>query len=485
MDFISHIRVILGFMYFAFIAINITLVVHDKRDPVKALAWITVMVALPVVGLIFYLVFGRNHRKQKIFCRKGLSDLEAIEEITAQQVLGISDPKLPNFIEVSQNRDIITLLLNNSKSPLTIYNNIEVYNTGAQTFENIIKELKAATKFIHLEYYIFEHKDKIGREIVEILMEKARSGVEVRMIYDDVGSWSIGSSFCNKMRSAGIEIKRFMPVVFPWLTSNVNYRNHRKIIVIDGRVAFTGGVNIADRYAKKEKSSVWRDAHLRIEGQAVLMLQTIFSTDWYFVSGQKLYKRELYLPENQIFKQTAIQIASSGPDSDWASIMQAFFAAINKAKKHIYISTPYFLPNEAILTALKVAALSGIDIKLMMPKRSDSKIVHWASQSYISELLEAGIKVYLFEKGFNHSKLVIIDGTFASIGSANMDIRSFEDNFEVSAFIYNQGFTQQLEAMFIEDLKMCSQLSIQDWESRPLLPRTVLEPVSRLFSPLL
>ncbi|MFI3266265.1 MAG: cardiolipin synthase [Rikenellaceae bacterium] len=484
MDVLSHIKLIVALMYFAFIAINIILVIHDKRDPVKALSWIIVMMTLPIIGLIFYLIFGRNHRKQKLFSRKELTDLKTIENITTRQVYGLSSNQLKQTESVSINRDIITLLLNSCKAPLTIKNSIETFNNGKDTFDSIIEAIKGAKHFIHLEYYIFDYKDAIGMQISELLIEKAKEGVEVRMIYDDVGSWSIGPRFCNKMRKAGVQIKGFMPVVFPWLTSNVNYRNHRKILVVDGTVAFTGGVNIADRYISGGEFGFWRDAHIKIQGQAAQMLQLIFSTDWYFVSGEILNNVEKYLPEHKVEKELAVHIATSGPDSDWASIMQAYFAAINKAKKHIYISTPYFLPNQAILTALKVAALSGIDVRIMMPKRSDSKVVLWASRSYISELLEAGIKIFLFEKGFIHSKIVIIDGTFASIGSANMDIRSFEDNFEVSAFIFDEQFTQEFEKQFIADLDFCQQVSAESWHSRaPYL--SILESISRLFSPLL
>lgn len=484
MEILSHIRFVAGFVYVAFIAINIILVVYDKREPVKALSWIIVMVALPVVGLVFYLFFGRNHRKQKLFSRKGLSDLEAIENITRQQIYGLSVPQLPNIKEITQNKDIITLLLNSSKAPLTSYNKLEYYNTGSGTFEAIITALEGATKFIHLEYYIFEGKDNIGKQIAELLMAKAKSGVEVRMIYDDVGSWGLSAKLCKKMSDAGVKVRCFMPVVFPWLTSNVNYRNHRKILIVDGKVAFTGGVNIADRYITGSSFGIWRDAHLRIEGQAAIMLQVIFATDWYFVSGERLDQPEKYLYHSELSDQLVMQIASSGPDSDWDSIMQAFFAAINKARRHIYISTPYFLPNQAILTALKVAGLSGIDIRLMMPRRSDSKIALWASRSYISELLEAGVKVYLFEKGFNHSKLVTIDGTFASVGSANMDIRSFEDNFEVSAFIYDEKITRSIEENFLKDLEMCRLVSPQIWATRGTFNH-IIEAVARLFSPLL
>ncbi len=344
--------------------------------------------------------------------------------------------------------------------------------------------MRRAESSIHLEYYIFEN-DELGGEIVEILKAKARSGVEVRFIYDDVGSWNLKRRFIRSLREAGIQIHCFMPVVFPWLTSKINYRNHRKIVVIDGRVGYTGGLNIADRYLHGTKYGPWRDTHLKIEGAAVHMLQLTFLTDWYFATGIQLRDKEKYLsPAGMNAGETAVQIATSGPDSDWATILQAYFAAINKATDHIYISTPYFMPGESLLTALKVAALSGIDVRIMLPSLSDSKIVYLASRSYISELLEARIKVDLYTEGFNHSKIMTIDDHFSSIGTANMDNRSFEDNFEVTAMIYDSRVTDQIERRFLQDLEGCVKLTRKHWATRPR-GEMLKESVARLFSPLL
>ena len=376
------------------------------------------------------------------------------------------------------------LLLNNNKSLLTTNNRLEVLNDGSETFASLIDALRKAESFIHLEYYIFEN-DELGGKIADILKEKARSGVEVRFIYDDVGSWNLKRSFIRSLRDAGVQVHCFMPVVFPWLTSKINYRNHRKIVVIDGKVGYTGGLNIADRYLRGTKHGPWRDTHLKIEGTAVNMLQLTFLADWYFATGIQLKDKDKYLMvSDDSVGDTAVQIATSGPDSDWATIMQAYFAAITKATDHIYISTPYFMPGESLLTALKVAALSGIDVRIMLPSRSDSKIVYWASRSYIAELLEAKIKVYLYNKGFNHSKIITIDNRFSSIGTANMDNRSFEDNFEVTAMIYDRNMTDRLESRFLADLDGCTRLTYRRWATRS---RTDMfkESVARLFSPLL
>jgi cardiolipin synthase len=273
-------------------------------------------------------------------------------------------------------------------------------------------------------------------------------------------------------------------VVFPWLTSKINYRNHRKIVVVDGEVGFTGGVNIARRYLTGTRLGVWRDTHLRIEGEAVASLNAVFVRDWHFARGEWLGDDERYFPAAVVDIETPVQIASSGPDSDWASIMQAYFAAINKSRKSIYITSPYFLPNQAILTALKVAALSGIDVRIILPNHSDTRIAHWASRSYISELLDAGIKVYFYCNGFNHSKLLIIDNEFCSVGSANMDYRSFEDNFEVSAVMYDPRIAATLTQHFMQDIQDSVLTTREAWDNRSNL-HAAYESLARLFSPLL
>lgn len=482
MDYLWSIIIYSLLVFYLLVVIaTVFTVLHERRDPVRALSWIAVIVLLPFIGIGLFLFFGQDYRKQKIFNRKEIKDLKQFEHLSYKQLREIDSFSNP---EVASNREIITLLLNNNKSLLTTNNRLEVLNDGQQTFSSLIDALGRAESFIHLEYYIFEN-DVLGGEIVEILKEKARAGVEVRFIYDDVGSWNLKRRFIKSLREAGVQVHCFMPVVFPWFTSKINYRNHRKIVVIDGNVGFTGGLNIADRYLNGTKHGPWRDTHLKIEGTAVHMLQLTFLTDWYFATGIQLRDKEKYLAlRGGYVGDTAVQIATSGPDSDWATIMQAYFAAINKATDHIYISTPYFMPGESLLTALKVAALSGIDVRIMLPSRSDSKIVYWASRSYVAELLEARIKVYLYNEGFNHSKIMTIDNHFSSIGTANMDNRSFEDNFEVTAMIYDHRITNQLEQRFLQDLEGCTKLTKKRWATRSKTD-LLKESVARLFSPLL
>lgn len=479
----SDIRSVALLLYFVVVFVAVVVILHDLRDPVKALSWILVITLVPVLGLIMYVVFGRDYRKEKIFNRKEIEDLKQMEGLCGKQLRELVDPQIQHIEPIEANKDIITLLLNNNKALLTVRNKVKILNDGKAKFDEMFEAIRGATSSIHLEYYIFEN-DAVGKELVALLEEKVREGVEVRLIYDDVGSWNLKRRHARRIRAKGIKVCCFMPVAFPWLTSKLNNRNHRKIVIVDGKTGFTGGINVADRYIYGTKFGPWRDTHLRIEGDVVNMLQAIFVTDWYFVSGRELLTEEKYFPRTRIRSRSPMQIASSGPDSDWASIMQAFFAAINKASKSIYISTPYFLPNEAILTALKVAALSGVDVRIILPHRSDSKVVYWASRSYIGEMLEAGIKVYFFFKGFNHSKILIIDDNFCSVGSANMDIRSFEDNFEVSAIMYDPKIAAELTGYFMRDISNSVAITPQSWENRSNL-HAVYESLARLLSPLL
>lgn len=480
---VSNITTILVVIYFLTVFSTAIMVIHEKRDPAKTSIWVLILLLLPIIGLIFYVYFGQNHRKEKIFSRKGLRDLQQIEQISRSQLVDIKSDRFIHNPSIKDNINIITLLLNNSKALLTLYNRVSIYQTGRKTFKAILDAIDNAKSSIHLEFYIVEN-DEIGNLIKSKLVEKARNGVEVRLIFDDVGSWSLPKAFINELKRAGAEVYPFMPVNFPLFTSKVNYRNHRKIIVVDGEVAFMGGMNIADRYLKgDELLGTWYDTVIKIEGEAVHMLQVIFLVDWFFVSKLIISERVKYFPNHKVPTQHPLQITTSGPDSDWASIMQAFFTAIAKAQKHIYICTPYFVPNESILTALKTASLSGVDVRIILPGNSDSTVVYWSSLSYVSELLVAGIKVYLFQNGFNHSKIIMIDSKFASVGSANMDIRSFEDNFELLTMIYDNELTLELEKQFHKDLKRSKKLNLTKWNKRPM-KQNFKESVARLFSPL-
>ncbi len=470
-------------IYILTVAFTVVLIIQQKGDPLKTISWLLVIFVLPVIGIILYFFFGKNYRKEKIFSRKGLTDLGHIKLLSQAQFIDLPKNDLVKNERLRNKINIMRLLLNSSKSILTEKNKVTILQNGHATFDAIIQAIGEAKHHIHLEYYIIED-DHVGNLFRKLLIRKAKEGVKIRFIYDDVGCWCLPKSFLDSMTDAGIEAYPFLPVRFPSLTNKINYRNHRKIVVVDGKIGFVGGLNLADRYLQGSvELGIWRDTHLRLEGASVASLQVVFLIDWYFVSDE-LVKGNRYFPVTDIEEHHLVQITASGPDSDWASIMQAYFSAIASAHSSIYIATPYFLPNESILTALKTASLSGLDVRILLPARSDSNIVFYSSRSYVTELLDAGIRVYFYEKGFPHSKLLIVDDVLCSIGTANLDIRSFDQNFEVSAIIYDEEITLELTRSFMVDLQYSTEITLENWENRSRADG-FKESIARIFSPLL
>ena len=465
------------------ISFPLVVILLENRNPIKSISWILVLVLLPVIGVILYLYFGINFRKEKIFNKKEISDAESYRHINEDHGVEIDYVETNASPKIKSKTNLMRLLINNSRSRLSINNNIIVYNSGIETFDSIIREMEFAKDHIHLEYYIIED-DEIGNRIKDLLISKSQQGIEVRLIYDDVGSWGLTSDFVDEMTRVGIEVYSFLPVKSYRFANKINYRNHRKIIVVDGRIGFVGGINIADRYLKgRDGKGFWRDTHLRLEGDSVKSLQEIFLVDWYFMS-KKILSDKKYFPENEIRENHLVQISPSGPDSDWSCIMQTFFSAIATAKDYVYISTPYFLPNESIQTAIRTAALSGINVKIILPEKNDSFLTNYSSRSYIKNLLEAGVEVYFYHKGYTHSKILIVDDIFSSVGTANMDIRSFDQNFEVNALIYDEEITANLKDSFKDDLTNSVLVLLSEYEIRPLIEK-FKESIARLFSPLL
>ncbi len=480
---LANITLIVSILWVLTALFTIIVIILENRDPVKTLSWILVVLLIPGLGIVLYIMFGQYYRKQKIFSRKELKDLERIKILSQKQINDLNGLMEGQNDNIRSKSNIMMLLLNNSKALLTEYNAVKILAGGEETFDSIIEAIEGATDHIHMEFYKWE-SDKIGERFREVLIKKASEGVTIRLIYDDVGSWKIGIDYIKSLKKAGIEVYAFMPVQFPFFTSKANYRNHRKIVVIDGKIGFVGGINIADKYLYgTKKLGMWRDTHLRIEGEAVHSLQTIFSVDWYFVSKVIIGSHSRYFPQLDKKDQNLIQITACGPDSDWASIMQSYFVAISSAKKSVYISTPYFSPNESVRTALHALALSGVEVKIMLPSKSDSTVSYWNSFSYIGRMLEAGIEVYLYERGFNHSKVLMVDEVFSSVGTANFDNRSFDLNFEVNALIYNEEVTMELTRLFEKDLKDCQQVLISQWKKRPLTQK-IKESLSRMLGPL-
>ena len=454
----------------------------ENKNPLKTHSYLLILILVPVLGLLVYILFGQDYRRNKLFSRKKVLDRSFIDSYVEEQLAMSSAQQLIYDDRIKTKEKIVNLLLSNNRSFLTKNNKIELLTNGENKFPVLIEALLSAKHHIHIEYYIFDNDD-IGNRLVNILTQKARDGIEVRFIYDDVGTSHIAKSFKKVFAEAGVKSHPFMPVYIPQL-SKANFRDHRKIVVIDGKVGFTGGINVADRYINNGKRKFWRDTHLKVSGDAVKSLQIIFFLNWYFVSKETLSFSEEYFPEIEPAGNQCMQIAASGPDSDWASIMQAFFLAFSTATDHILLTSPYFIPNESILTALKTAAMSGVRVELIYPYESDSTIVHAASMSYMKEMLESGVKIFLYTKGFIHAKTMVVDGVLSSVGTANMDYRSFDQNFEVNAMIYDVAIARQLTKQFEQDKEQCVTLQLSRWQQRPIRTR-LIESSSRLLAPLL
>ena len=466
---------VLTILYITLIATIFYVVLKERREPTETIAWILITLLVPIVGVIAYFLFGRSYRRSRQYSYS--------DETVNKRIMNICEIQL-NEIDKQEyselrHKNFVTLMLNNGNAPLGISNRIKILNNGYECFPYIFKDLQDAKEFIHIEVFGIE-SGQLFEKLLAILRERVQAGVEVRVIYDCVGSRALKRRDMRRMQKAGIKAYSYMPIWMPHFANKFNYRNHRKIIVIDGKVGYTGGMNIADRYLTGTKRGIWRDTQIRVEGQSVNLLNTIFVNDWSFVSNGELLYDDKYYPNSSISDILPMQIAISGPDSPHASIMQAYFAAIGSAKKYIYISTPYLLPNQAILTALQVAALSGVDVRILIPVRGDNILVAWAGYSYIDSLLEAGVSVYLYKKGFNHSKFFVIDDEMCSIGSANLDYRSFDIDFEVQAMIYDKGSSLELKSYFLKDLEDSELITVENWNDRPRISK-IMEPLARLF----
>lgn len=453
----------------------VLVVILDNRNPLKTLSWVVVLLLAPGIGLLFYFFFGQDNRKQRIISRR-----------TYKRIMkGPQRKKLAPDTQchvAAEYQPLADLLYQTNQSSLLYGTDCKTYTRGEEKFRDLLADISQARHHIHIQYYIF-NDDEIGNQVKKVLMAKAKDGVKVRLLYDDVGSWAVKKQFFHEMQEAGVEVFSFLRVVFPVFTSKVNYRNHRKIVVIDGNIGYMGGMNIADRYIKGIPWGTWRDTHFRFVGKGVYGLQSAFLIDWYVVSKQ-LLNDKAYFPPAETYTDNIMQIATSGPTGPWRTLLQATIFLIANAKKYIYIQTPYFLPTEGLNQALQIAALGGVDVRLMLPKRSDTRSTHLASRSFLDEMIKAGVKVYFYTPGFLHSKLLVSDDAVSAIGSANMDFRSFEHNFEINTYVYQETFAQEMKDMFFQDMQHCEQVIPSRWLKRPMKNR-IPESFMRLFSPLL
>ena len=461
-------------------------IIFETRSTNKTLAYLLFSFFIPVLGMIFYITFGINYWRKKKYNQKSVVDKQILDLIAKT-----SQPYIETSLEASdpavqQNAELATMLLKDLGSPLTSGNKVELLINGEEKFSNLLAAIQQAKDHIHLEYYIYEY-DNVGSMIIDALIKKAKEGVAIKFIYDDFGSPGIKKKIEKKMQDAGIQIFPFHKVHFYLLANRINYRNHRKIVVIDGCTGYVGGINVSDKYVNGDnpKKLFWRDTHLRIDGPAVYYLQYLFMSDWNFCCKQVFESMDRFFPKIQPEKiNNFVQVTASGPDSSQPSVLYSILQAIYLAKEEILITTPYFIPGDSIIDALRIAALSGLKVKILVPGVCDSRIVNAASRSNYGELLDAGVEIFLYEKGFVHAKTLVTDSKLFIVGTANMDYRSFDLNFEVNAIVYDVEMAGQMREIFFNDVAQSRQINNDDWGSRKwytLLP----ERICRLFSPVL
>lgn len=478
------ITVILLAVYYAIVIVFFFRILLENKNPLKTQSYLLLMVLLPIIGMLIYLFFGVNFRRQKLYSRKGFSDQRIIQSWIKDydKLLSGSFDDVHQYL--NEKAKLPFLFWRNNFSSLSANNFVQVFTNGEEKFPVLLDKLRTAQHHIHLEYYIFDD-DVLGNKVMDILCERAQNGVEVRMIVDALGSNKLRQKSIKRLKKSGVVYYEYHPVIFTSLANRVNYRDHRKIVVVDGSIGFVGGINVADKYINtKESTNYWRDTHCMIEGEAVHSLQILFILNWYFVSKNLIHPNISYFPEISKKGDTLTSIISSDPDSDNPNLMEGYFSMITTARNEILIITPYFIPNESVLTALKTSAKGGAKVILLLPQESDSVFVHSASLTYMGELLKNDIQVYLYKKGMIHSKVMIIDEELSTIGTANLDYRSFDNNAEVNAVFFDQELAVELKDQFLKDLINAEKLDYLSWKNRPLRIK-LIGSFGRLVSPLL
>ena len=465
---------VLNILFAAALISLIILIISQNRHPVRTLAWILILCLLPGLGLVLYLLFGTDKRKDRLISDKRLDQLKS--EVAAYNSLMLRK-QVPNGHE-----DLATLLWMTNKAIPLAGNDVKVYTSFDPMLEDLLTDMDKATDHVHFEFFKFED-DKVGRLVGEKLRELAARGLEVRVTYDSAANLT-RYKFYRWLRKGGVQVHSFLPVILPFLTSTTNYRNHRKIVVIDGKVGYLGGMNIADRYSKGIRGGVWRDTHARIQGPAAAELQTAFLVDWQYCS-RRFVSGDRYFPCVEPCGDSIVQIATSGPMDEWKVTMQGMIRLITQAQRYVYIESPYFIPTEPVMLALKNAALSGVDVRIIIPYYGDKGVlVPLASRSYVEEALIAGVKIYFYGGGYLHSKTLVSDGTVCTVGSTNLDVRSFEQDFEINAFIYDAAVSRKLRDAFLSDMENSTRVTLEQWRKRSTWEK-FKESFARLFSPIL
>ena len=477
------------------LVLSVIIVFFQRRDPKAVWTWLLALYFVPVFGFLFYLLLCQDLHKSKMFRIKEVEDKLNVSARSQEDYFKRHEMTLEGPMERDY-KDMVIYNLETSGAMLTLNNQVTVFTDGEEKFEDLRREMRKARRFIHIQYYIIKN-DELFDSLIPILLKKVQEGVEVRILCDGMGGRFMPKKKWQELEDAGVKVGVFFPATLGRINLRVNYRNHRKIVVIDGRVGYVGGFNIGREYIGKDpKFGYWRDTHLKLHGDAVISLQMRFAQDWNYACKENLFRHAEYfdIPHSAHEERRkvlegkrpplGVQIISSGPDARDRQIRNNYLELFYKAKDHIYIQTPYFVPDDAVLSALEVAAKSGVDVRLMIPCKPDHPFVYWATYSYVGDLLDAGAKCYTYENGFLHAKGVMADGRVCSYGTANMDIRSFELNFEVNAVIYDEDTTEKLEKIFLEDLKNCREITRERYRQRSLVIR-IKEQCSRLLSPLL
>ena len=463
----------------------ITIVFFDTKNPAEVWAWLLVLYFLPVLGFVLYIFFGQNYRKKKMFRLKHDAD-RAFMRLIELQKSELKASEIPATDHLSASfRRMVLMLIEDDASILTTNNQIKVYTDGSEKFADLIAAIKAARDHVHLEYYLWRN-DALSHEMREVLTQRARAGVDVKLLCDGLGCAGLPPHFFDELKNAGGQVAFFFPSPLGFLNLRSNFRNHRKIAVIDGKIGFVGGFNIGDEYlGKVRKWGYWRDAAVRIAGSAVLLCQLRFFFDWnYAAKGRHLEYEHRYFPDITTPAGASVQIVSGGPDTYWNPVKESYLKMINSATDTIYIQTPYFIPDDSVRDALRIAALSGLDVRILIPNRPDHPFVYWAGLSFIGQLLDSGVRAYTYDNGFLHAKTIVVDEVAASVGSANWDLRSFGLNFETNAVIYDTTVARRLKEAFTEDLDVSTELTPERYANRSATIK-LKESVSRLFSALL
>jgi len=453
----------------------IFVIISENRNPLKTLSWILVLIFLPVIGILLYLHFGEEHRKKYKILKKLYKGLEP--DYSPDFEIKSSDNYPPEF------RKLVTMLAKINDAFVLDGNKIDFFSNGKDKFDRFFQDIEDAQHHVHILYYKIID-DNLGIRFRDLLIKKVSEGVSVKLIYDDVGSLRTKAKYFDIMRKGGVEVEAYLPVRIPRIARSVNYRNHRKLAVIDGKIGYVGGMNIADCYIDGVDWGVWRDMQIRIEGDGVKGLQRVFLLDWYFTHKSLPYSPEYFPMLEKTNSDNPLQVISSGPVDIYNSIEKGILQAISEAHKSIYIQTPYFIPSESVLVALQTTAISGVEVNIMIPRKSDNFFVDAATFSFVKDLLNYGVNVYLYNAGFLHTKCLVIDELLTIVGSANMDMRSFELSFETNAFIYDRNTALKAIAIFNADRQDSIKVDSYEWKRRPV-PRRFFESVMRLFTPLL